>query len=272
MKKMTMIAGALSLALMTAQTQADNNEMCNFQLDYDLTVENSAITFVKDSGTEITIDQDNQLFFNGTKKSLDSNQQQLIDNYADGVRDLIPEVTAIAIEGVNLGVQAASMALRTLLGEGDADFERFNYKISELAESITMKLDANNFSSKQLEEAFDNEFEQEIEDIVEQAVTELTPRLIAKVLTAAMSGDEAGITDFEERANAIEHEVENFVEPKAEALEARADELCGSIEGLDVLETKMVESGLEMMDLITKDQDGYNHKSSGKHFNFNLGD
>ncbi len=272
MKKMTMIAGALSLALMSAPTQAHNGEMCDYQLDYDLTVEDSAITFVQDSGTEITINQDNQLYVNGSEKSLNGEQQVLIDNYADGIRDLIPEVTAIALEGINLGVQAASMAIGTLLGEGDPDFESFSFKINELADNIKMKLETDNFSSKRLEYAFDTEFEQQIENIVEDAVTDLTPRLMAKVMTAALSGDEGGISDLEMRAESIEHEIENFIEPKAEALEARAEELCGSVDTLDALETKMVDSGLEMMDLIEKGNGSNGHKSKGKHFNFDLGD
>lgn len=272
MKKMTMIAGALSLALMSAPAQANNGEMCDYQLDYDLTVEGSAITFVQDSGAEITIDQDNQLFINGSEKYLDSTQQVLIDNYADGIRDLIPEVKAIALEGINLGVQAASMAIGTLLGEGDPDFENFSFKLNELANNIKMKIETDSFSTKGLEDAFDNEFEQQIENVVEEAVTELTPRLMAKVMTAALSGDEGGVSDLEQRAESIEHEVKNFIEPKAEALEARAEELCSSVDNLDALETKMVESGLEMMDLIEKGSDTNGHKSKGKRFNFDLGD
>jgi len=271
MKKMTIIAGALALALVSAPAKAHSGDMCNYNMDYDLTIDNSSIRFDKDSGDEITIDQDNNLFINGSAKSLDSHQQQLVDNYADGVRLLIPEVTSLAIEGVNLGVKAASMALGTLLGEGDPDFERFSYKITELADSITSKLDADNFSSKHIEQAFDDDFEQEIEDVVEEAVAELTPRLMAKIVTAAMSGEDGEISDLEHRAESLEHDIEEFVEPQVEALEARADELCASVEELDSLETEMVESGLVMMDLIEKGS-GHNYKKNRNRYKFNLGD
>ena len=272
MKKMTMIAGSLLLVLMSAQTKAHNGEMCNYQLDYDLTVKDSVLTFNQDSGKKILIDQDNQLFINDTKESLDKQQQQMVDDYADGVRDLIPEVTAIAIEGINLGVQAASMALTTLLGEGDPDSERFNYKIKDLADGFKMKLDANNFSSKQLEESIDNDFEQQIESLVEEAISELTPKLMAKILTAALSGNGGDTTDLEQRANIMEGEIKSFVEPKAEALEARAEELCEAIDRLDALETKMLASGLVMMNLIDKNQNPNDHKSKARRIKFNLGD
>jgi hypothetical protein len=272
MKKITMIAGALSLALFCAPAQASRIDSCNYGTDFDLKVENSIITFNQDSGTEIIIDQDNHLFINGAEKQLDNGQQQLIDDYSDGVRDLIPEVTAIALEGVSLGVGAASMALGILLGEGDPDYERFNYKISELADSITIKLDANNFNSKQLEDVFGSDFENQIESVVEEAVAELTPRLMAKIVTAAMAGDSDGISSFEDRANSLEDEIEAFVQPKADAIEARAEELCSSIEVLDSLETQMVESGLDMMDLINEESHDHHHKSKDKNYSFHFGD
>ncbi len=275
MKIMTSFTAALSIflvttPLITTSLQAHTTEMCNYEMDYDLTIEDSALSFTQESGKNITIDQDNQLFVNGNKKQLDSQQQQLIDDYADGIRDLIPEVTALATEGVNLGVEAATMALSILLDGSDPDIEHFSGKLNQLAQNITLKLDANHFSSKKLEEAFDSEFEAEIETIVEEAVTEITPKLISKVITAAMSGEEGTISDIEQRAEFLEHEIEDYVEPRAEALEARADELCDSIGNLDALETKMVESGLEMMDMIDKGQG--NHKDKSDRYKFKFSD
>jgi len=277
MKIMTSFTAVISLFLLTTplfttSVQAHSNEMCNFEMDYDLTIEDSALSFTKESGKNITIDQDNQLFINGNQKQLDSKQQQLIDDYADGVRNLIPEVTAIAIEGVNLGVEAATMALGILLDGSDPDIARFSSKLNQLAQNITMKLDAAHFSSKNLEQAFDSEFEAEIETIIEEAVTQITPKLISKVLTAAMSGEEGTISDIEQRAEFMEQEIENYVEPRADALEARADELCESIASLDELETKMVDSGLEMMDMIEKGQGDYKESKNNNRFKFNLSD
>ena len=271
MKKITTISVALLLSLMSAPAQAfvDNGNDCNYSLEYDLTVHDDNITFSNDDNNKITIDQDNKLFVNGSEKKLNNEQQTLITHYADGVRDLIPEVTAIAIEGVNLGVKAAGMALGIILGEGDPDYGRFNDRINELADSITQRLDANNFDSKSLEQAFEEDFENEIESIVEEAVEELTPRLMAKIVTAAMSGGEGEISDLEMRAESLESEIESFVEPRAEALEARAEELCDSVDNLNSIESELVSSGLEMMDLI---EEGNGNYSKRKGLNFNLGD
>lgn len=271
MKKMTIFAGGLVLALISAPAQAHTNEICNYQTDYNLTVKDSNITFDDESGQEITINQENRLFVNGVEQSLDSTQKQLVNNYANGVRGLISEVTTIAVEGVNLGVEAASLALGSLLGEGEPEFQKFSGRIKSIASSVTEKIDSQNFSSKALEQTFNEDFEREIETVVEEAVLELTPVLMAKLVTAAITGNEEGISNIEARTSALEQEIESFVEPKAEALKARAEELCDSVKELNGMETKMVSSGLEMMDILGVETSGENAKKS-KRFNLNLGE
>jgi len=87
-----------------------------------------------------------------------------------------------------------------------------------------------------------------------------------------MSGDDGQISDLEQRAEFLEEEIENYVEPRAEALEARAEELCESVNSLDSLETRMVESGLDMMDLIDQGKAGNGYTFKKRHFDLNLGD
>ncbi|MFT5451450.1 MAG: hypothetical protein ACI9N9_000934 [Enterobacterales bacterium] len=281
MNKLKFIAGALSLALMSTPLQAhdpaherhNNNDKstCNFDLEYDFAIKDFEITFSNDAGSKIFINQDNQLFVNGTQQALDGSQQQLVDNYADGVRDLVPEITTIAIEGVNLGVKAASMALSTLLGDGSPKFEHFTDKVEELAAAITLKLNSSSFNTKTIEESFDDDFGKEIEVVVQEAMAEITPIIMAQMVTAAMSGDDSSISELEMRAETLEHDIKNFVEPQAEALEARAKELCSSVVALDNIESEMVASGLEMMDLIGRG-DNHNFNINVDKFNLDLGD
>jgi hypothetical protein len=277
MNKLKVIAGALSLALISTPLQAHDSDhehdknSCNFDLEYDFAIKDSEITFSNDTGSKIFINQDNQLFVNGSQQSLDSSQQQLVDNYADGVRDLVPEITTIAIEGVNLGVKAATMALSTLLGDGSPQFDHFTDKVDELAASITLKLNSSDFNTKMIEDSFEDDFEKEIEVVVEEAMAEIAPIIMARMVTAAMSGDESSISELEMRAENLEHDIKIFVEPQAEALGARAEELCSSVAALDGIESEMVDSGLEMMDLIGRGNDN-NFNINVDKYNFDLGD
>ena len=252
--KKAMLGTLASFSLLTTATMA-HDDVCSFSFDHDLSVINNAITISHSSSDTIYINNDNQLFINDEIQALNSDQQDLVDQYASNIRLLIPEVTSIAIEGVGLGIDAASLALGTLLGEGDPDYLEVTQKIQDLGDKIVMRLDVNNFDSKELERAFDEDFEREIETFVEQTVEELTPRLMAKMMTAAMTGGD-GTSDLEMRANRIEEEITSFIEPRAEALEQRAEELCGMIETLDNIEDQLVSTGLDQMDLIKADGNG----------------
>lgn len=277
MNKLKVIAGALSLALISTPLQAHDSDhdgdksSCNFDLEYDFAIKDSEITFSNDEGSKIFIDQDNQLFVNGSQQSLDDTQQQLVDNYADGVRDLVPEITTIAIEGVNLGVKAASMALSSLLGDSSPKFDHFTNKVNELAASITLKLNSSDFNTKTIEDSFDDEFEKEIQVVAEEAIAEITPIIMAQMVTAAMNGDDSSISELEMRAENLEHDIKSLIEPQAEALEARAEELCSSVAALDNIESEMVESGLDMMDLIGRGEN-HNFNINVDKFNLDLGD
>jgi len=263
-KQFPLVSMALGVALFTTSIittplLADfdlsniDGDQCSYDLDYDIKVSRSSITFTDDSGKQINIDEDNHLSVNGNRQILSSEQQAFVDDYADGIRVLIPEVKALATEAINIGVTAAGMALSTLLGEDDPDYSRFNAKISSIANLITDKINADEFDSKAFNSDFDDGFGDDLEAVVEEAVEEITPRLMAKVMTAALSGDSNGISAIEVRAQDLERDIEEYIEPQAEAIEARAKELCTSVADLDRIEDQMVSSGLDMMDLIVED-------------------
>ena len=258
--KQLIIGTLVSLCVIGTSAQA-SDDSCNFQFDHDLSVIDNQIT-LSDTTLTISIDGSNQLYINDELQSLSAEQQALLDSYAGNIRLLIPEITAIALEGVSLGIDAASLALGSLLGQGDPDYLEFMQKIQELADTIILKLDLENFDSKRIEATFDNEFEKEIEALVEQTVNELTPRLMAKVMAAAMM--DGGVENaMEMRTQQLESDITNLVEPRAEALEARADELCQIITEIDSIENQLVASGIEQMDLI---QPG----SGDHHSSFNI--
>ena len=251
-----------------------SDDACSFSFDHDLSVINNDITISQTNSNKVFIDFNNQLFINDQIQALTPEQQRLVDDYADNIRLLIPEVTAIAVEGVSLGIDAASLALGTLLGEGDPDYLEFVQNVQDLGDKIVAKLDANNFDSRELERAFEEDFEREIETFVEQTINDLTPRLMAKVMTAALT-DGGGMSDFEMRAENLEADIEAFVEPRAQLLEQRAEELCAIVQTLDTIETDLVNSGLEKMDLIKADGKGninLNNLRDKKNYSIDLGD
>lgn len=252
--KKVLISTIASASLLSSAVLADEDN-CSFSFDHDLSVIDNNITIYQSDSAKVFIDFNNQLFIDDKPQSLTSAQQDLVDDYADNIRILVPEVTAIAIEGVSLGIDAASMALGTLLGDGDPDYLEFVQRVQDLGDKVVAKLDGNSFDSRELERAFEEDFENEIETFIEETITELTPRLMVKVMTAALSeGD--GANDLEMRTENLEADIEAMVEPRAELLEQRATELCTIITTLDSIENQLVSSGLDKMDLIKEGSDG----------------
>ncbi|MEL0067026.1 MAG: DUF2884 family protein [Gammaproteobacteria bacterium] len=251
--KKVLISTLASASLLSSAVMA-HDDACSFSFDHDLSVINSNITISQTGTSKVFIDDNNQLFIDDQVQALTSEQQKLVDDYADNIRILIPEITSIAVEGINLGIDAASLAIGTLLGEGDPDYLEFVQRLQDLGDKIVAKIDSDNFDSRELERAFEDDFENEIEAFIDETMNELTPRLMAKVMTAALT--DGGTSDFEMRAESMEADIEAMVEPRAEMLEQRAEELCTIITQLDTIENQLVESGLEKMDLIKANGDG----------------
>ncbi|MEL0036906.1 MAG: DUF2884 family protein [Gammaproteobacteria bacterium] len=251
--KKVLISTLASASLLSSAVMA-HDDACSFSFDHDLSVINSNITISQTGTSKVFIDDNNQLFIDDQVQALTSEQQKLVDDYADNIRILIPEITSIAVEGINLGIDAASLAIGTLLGEGDPDYLEFVQRLQDLGDKIVTKIDSDNFDSRELERAFEDDFENEIEAFIDETMNELTPRLMAKVMTAALT--DGGTSDFEMRAESMEADIEAMVEPRAEMLEQRAEELCTIITQLDTIENQLVESGLEKMDLIKANGDG----------------
>jgi hypothetical protein len=264
MKKMTMIAGAIALAVFSSPAQAGDKHgpahkndshhsahgQCQYNIDTDFAINNGALTFELDAGSKIVIDELNNLFVDGSQVSLNSEQQVLVASYADGVRNFVPEVANIAIEGLKIGVRASEIALTGIFGADDVVVQDIGFRISELADRIIMRIDPYNFDSRTLEQTIEREFEPEIEAVVKQAHNELTPRLMAKSFTLFASGDQSSMDDFKQRIKELAHNLETEVEAMAADLEMRAEGLCGHIENLNNIETQMASKGLKMMDII----------------------
>ena len=275
MKKLTTLAGALAIALASAPATAqagdyDHEHECGYNINTDFSINNQAMTFKQNSGKTIKIDSMNNLYLDGEKVSLNSTQQVLLTDYADGVRNFVPEVASLALDGVNLGVKAAGMALTMLFGEDDVDVQEVTYRIEQLADAITMRIDPYNFDSEAMEEMFDKEFEQEIETLMKQSMEQFAPKLAAKMAVAALSGDETTLNEFERRAENMESELESYVETQAADIERRAHALCPRLDDLNAIETQLVNSGLDYMDIITEGKGDFNLHVNPKNYKFNL--
>ena len=240
----TRLAGLLSLCAFAALSTSAHQQ-CDFGLEGELEYNEGEITFLTQSGEiKVRIDQQNVLYLEGDRQSLDSEQQKLVSAYAAQIRETIPLVFEIIVEASEIGLQAATMALEVLF-EGE-DFDGLSKDLAEIREDLEQKIDATHFSTRQFE---DSELEERIEATVSKAVATVMPEIAAMAIRAAFS-DEGGLAGIEARADKLELLIEQKVEARADALEVRAEGLCKVMEKLDALEEKLAQHKLPEIDFI----------------------
>ena len=218
------------------------DQSCNVTLNYDVTVEPKSLK-VSEKGLEKYRVDVGQLFVEGKAVNLSAQQQKLLTQYSDEVSRQVPEVIDLVGEVVTLATQAVTMAMTPLLGDAAGS------QIDKLMNGIEQRIDTMAYqhgdkffigsTESSLEETFNDEFEQEMENIISNSIGGLMMSMGSQIMSS-----EGG--SFEEKMNAFAIKMENVgkdielqMESQSEALEARADKVCGDFEKLMVLENQL---------------------------------
>ena len=224
MRRTFCFIAVLSLA---ASAQA-KNVSCNIESDYDLSINNQSVILTRESGTpKWIVIRDDRLFVDDRWVALDKQDRQRIADFDRGTREIMPLAREI-------GREAAGIAF-TALGEVAAGFsndpaqtraklDQARKKIdARLARSIT----ANRFDGGDLGEG------------IGQAVSEVVPLIIGDIVGGAVRAALSGDTQRLEQMEGLDRQIEARVEPRAKALEQRAEQLCEKMEALDRLDSAL---------------------------------
>lgn len=231
---------ATALFTSTAALAHDNN--CNIELNADVEISPSHIAFSKNDQPVYQINDDTVLLVNNKEVSLDDQQQALVTEYSESIRAMVPEVKAIAIEGISLAQDGIDLAFNKLLGDDNDVSGSLKEDLHLLQKDIEYRLDSDQTISIKEDGTIggfnDAEFEQRIESSVERAVEDSLGKLMMvvgqKMIMSGGDMDEFG-KEMEEFGNTIETEMET----RAEKLELKADALCMSAKQIENLETQM---------------------------------
>ncbi|QSX74661.1 DUF2884 family protein [Lysobacter arenosi] len=214
---------ALSLPVACAQAaDVDVDMSCNMDSDYDLTIDERSVILTRDSGVpKAIVMRQGKLFVDDRWVTLSSADSQRIADFEKGARAAMPEAQAI-------GREAADIAF-TVLGEVSAGFssdpkaaqakvERARAKIdTRLARSVT----ATRFNGDDLGQG------------IGEAVAEVIPSMIGDIVSGALGAAFSGDASRLKRLENLDAQIEARVEPRAKALEQRADGLCRRMVELD---------------------------------------
>ena len=222
-------------------------EQCSINFNYGVIIDPSHIRMIERGKTRVQINNKNQLFIDGREVQLNNEQQQLLNQFSSSIRQQIPEIVSIAIEGVDIGLKAVNKVIGGLTGENSASHQKIQAKFDELKWRIRARFnqsDNNYYIAPQdlddFDEIFAGEFEQEIEEIISDSIgTILLAVGEAMITNETETHGETRITTFDERIENIGKDLELDVSERASALEKKAGQFCQQLIELDSVEAKL---------------------------------
>jgi hypothetical protein len=195
---------------------------CDIDSDYDLTIDERSVILTREAGVpHAIVMRQGTLFVDDRWVELSAADRQRIADFEQGTRAAMPEAQAI-------GRDAAEIAF-TVLGEVAAGFASDPNVVKQKLDRARAQIDArlarsvtpNRFNGRDLGSG------------IGEAVAEVIPSLIGDIVSgaigAAFSGDASGL----KRLDNLDAQIDARVEPRARALEARAQGLCRRLMDLD---------------------------------------
>lgn len=209
-----------------------NTDHCNVNTSYDVSVDDVGVRFQRDFGTPSKVFMhDGQLRVDGHAVTVSRADAQSLRQYEHEVRQALPEMAAIAHEGVDIGFSALTTVAATFANAGvDRDdlMERLNRKHADALRRIDQTLGHGQWKQDAIADV--------IENTVEDAVPELVGTVTAGAVKAALSGDQAQIAALEARADSLEESIDREVNARADQLGVRAQGLCKRLAAMDALQ------------------------------------
>ncbi|MGB1198722.1 MAG: DUF2884 family protein [Thalassotalea sp.] len=241
----TLLATSIILASTSAFSHdaSFSTDSCNVDLDGGISISHDTLSFTEHQKTLYKIVNNNDLYIDNEKISLNNDQQALVTQYSNSIRTIVPEVKNIALDAMDLAVDGVNLAFNELLGEGNEVGGQLTTELGKLRSEIKVKFDENKtitfdengFDGDQF---FGEEFEQRIESLVETTIqNSMGSLLIAVGQEMLFSGGDTNAleTRMEEFGETIEHEMES----RGEKIEQRAEALCSSVSQINDIEEQL---------------------------------
>lgn len=246
-------ASLLIVSLLLIFSLTSRAEQCSVNLNYGVIIDPSHIRIIDKGTTIIQVNGPSQLFVEGREIPLDSEQQELIANFTQGIRKQIPEIVSIAIEGVDIGLKAVNKVIAGLTGENSTSQQNIQANFDELKWRIRTRFNqsANNYyiapqDFDDFDDIFTGEFEQDIEEIIADSIGTILltvgEAIISDANNAEPSNAEQRISTFDQRMESMGKDLELQISASAKTLEKKAQQFCVHMATLNHIESEMHQS------------------------------
>lgn len=231
---------ALLVAVLTwpgAARAADDD--CHCELRADIRLDGDAVE-LRDDDARYRLEGD-RVFRDGRELRLDAGQRRAADDYRRGLQLLVPAVSEVVIDGAMLGLEAVTVTFAALGGDRH-DLRQYEKRMTTLSEHIHARYNGRELLRGSFgDDADDAGVDAEIDALAEDLAADMTSNIASIVFTALLHPSR-----IEARADATERIVERRIQPKADALEAKARPLCAQFARLDALERTLGIDAIEV--------------------------
>jgi len=195
---------------------------CDIDSDYDLTIDERSVILTREAGTpHAIVMRQGTLFVDDRWVELNGADRQRIADFEQGARAAMPEAQAI-------GRDAADIAF-TVLGEVANGFasdpkvvkQKLDRARAQIDARLARSVTATRFNGRDLGNG------------IGEAVAEVIPSLIGDIVSGAIGAAFGGDASRLKRLDNLDAQIDARVEPRARALEARAQGLCRRLVDLD---------------------------------------
>lgn len=215
------------------------SEVCDYSTDFNIKVNQQSVVFSKTDGKRLEF-IDDYILIDGQKASLNSEQRKAAKQIHLRTKEMVPRVAEIAIEGAEIGLKAATIAVTTLFGGDEEAHKDLIAPLEKLSEKIKSNVSSEYLYTEKLESSIEQTFDQEFEQLVETAVKKHAGKMVGNILASIFSGDSEEIKDLEFRAENMERDIENYVEKHAADLEEKAEALCDDMQGVAEIDKQLM--------------------------------
>jgi len=228
-KPLALVPLAVLVAVGSAPQRAFAADDCHYGLQADVRIEGDAVVIDNDQGRYRF--EGDRVSRDGHELALNATQHRAADSYRRGLLQVVPDVSEVAVDGAMLGLEAATITF-VALGGDTQDIRKYEARMTRLSEQIHTRYNGHELLRGSIgKDAGDDAFDQDVDDLAEDLVSDMSGHVASLVFTALFHPSK-----MEARADAAERLVEHRIEPKTEALEAKAKPLCGQFAALDSLE------------------------------------
>lgn len=231
------------LCICSANAQADLK--CDVDLNYGMVVGETRIRIVDEAITKYQINNDDQLIVAGHWLELDEEQALLLKELSDGLHYVVPKMTLLATEGVDLAVDTVQHVYIGLVGSDHKSYAKLESSLERVKEKVKKKFIQSNqnfYIGPGSLEKVDELVDQELEEQIEQAINTSLGGILSAIggLNPGNDADmEQRIEDLSQRLEVMGEEIERTVGPKADTLRKKARWFCKKMERLNDIEEKL---------------------------------